>query len=168
MSGDNRIREAFDSETAPVLPGPRRWIWTSMVLCLSGIGVSGYLSAKRLTGGSLVCTRWAQCDTVNNSPYAKIAGIPVSFIGLVGYFLMLGLCVAALQQDGRSQRSLLMLGFLGALGGVAFSVYLTYLEIYVIEAICSWCVASAIIITLLGVTGAMSLMRARQAESMSD
>jgi uncharacterized membrane protein len=141
-------------------PALRPWIWTSIVLCLSGIGVSGYLSAKRLMGGSLACSRWAQCDTVNNSPYAKIHGVPVAFIGLVAYFVLLAVCLAALQNDGRAQRNLLWLGFLFSLGGVAFSAYLTYLEVYVIKAICVWCVASAITITLLAVVGAISLSRA--------
>ena len=151
------LEERGISERPPVL---RVWVWTSIVLCLSGIGVSGYLSAKRLMGGSLACSRWAQCDTVNNSVYAKIYGIPVSFIGLAAYFVLLAVCLAALQNEGRTQRNLLLLGFLLSLGGVAFSVYLTYLELYVIEAICVWCVASAIIITLLAIVGAISLSRA--------
>jgi uncharacterized membrane protein len=141
---------------------PRAWIWTAVVLCLSGIGVAGYLSAKRLVGGSLACSRWAQCDTVNNSLYAKIYGVPISFIGLAGYFVLLGLCLAALQQDGPVQRTLLLLGLAGALGGVAFSAYLTYIELYVIEAICSWCVASAIIITLLALVFVIGLWRGRR------
>ncbi len=148
----------------PSSSASRPWLWTSVVLCLTGIGVAGYLSAKRIVGGSLACSRWAQCDTVNNSPYAKIYGVPVSFIGLVGYFVLLGLSLAALQQEGRTQRNLLLLAFLGALGGVAFSAYLTYIELYVIEAVCSWCVASAIIITLLAVVTVMGLQRAARGE----
>jgi len=170
MSGDSRVhvREEHHSDISTPAAGPRPWIWISIVLCLSGIGVSGYLSAKRLTGGSLACSRWAQCDTVNNSPYAKIAGVPVAFIGLVGYFVLLAVCLAALQHEGRPQRALLLFGFLGALGGVAFSIYLTYLELYVIEAICSWCVASAIIITLLATTGGVGLRRANRSGLVSE
>ena len=83
-------------------PNLRPWLWTSAVLCGLGIVVSGYLASKRLTGGSLACTRWAQCDVVNNSLYSKFLGIPVSFIGLAAYLLLLALALAALWTDGRS------------------------------------------------------------------
>jgi uncharacterized membrane protein len=138
----------------------RPWLWASAIFSSLGIVVSGYLASKRLLGGSLACTRWAQCDTVNNSVYAKFYGVPVSYIGLAGYLLLLALAVAALRTDGRTQRQCLLLSLLLSLGGVGFSVYLTYLEIYVIEALCAWCVASAIIIALLAITGAFGLRQA--------
>ena len=140
-------------------PNLNPWLWLSTVLCGFGIVVSGYLASKRLTGGSLACTRWAQCDAVNNSLYSKFLGIPVSFIGLVAYGVLLALAVAALRTDGRVQRQLLLLSLLSSIGGVGFSVYLTYIEIYVIEALCSWCVASAIIITLLAILGVVNVLR---------
>ena len=135
------------------------WLWLSTVLCGLGIVVSGYLAYKRMAGGSLACTRWADCDVVNNSVYSKFFGIPVSFIGLVAYFVLLALAVAALRTDGRVQREILLLSLLLSLGGVGFSVYLTYIEIYVIEALCSWCIASAIIITLLAILGVVNVLR---------
>lgn len=135
------------------------WLWTSIALSALGIFVSGYLSAKRLTGGSLACSRWAQCDTVNNSVYAKIHGVPVAFIGLAGYLVLFGLAVAALQTWGLPHRRLLGISFVLALGGVGFSAYLTYIEMFVIEAICVWCVASAIIIVLLAIVGGINLWR---------
>jgi uncharacterized membrane protein len=140
-------------------PTSQGWLRAPVVLSLLGIFVSGYLSVKRLTGGSLVCSRWAQCDTVNNSVYAKISGIPVSFIGLAGYLVILGLAVAALQTWGPTHRRLLAVGFVLALGGVGFSAYLTYIELFVIDAICSWCVASAILIILLAIVGGINLWR---------
>ena len=96
---------------------------------------------------------------VNNSLYSKFLGIPVSFIGLVAYHVLLALAVAALRTDGRVQRQMLLLSLLFSIGGVGFSVYLTYIEIYVIEALCSWCVASAIIITLLAILGVVNVLR---------
>jgi uncharacterized membrane protein len=135
----------------------RGWLWAPVVLSALGIFVSGYLSVKRLTGGSLACSRWAQCDTVNNSVYAKIYGVPVAFIGLTGYLLLLGLALAALQTWGPTHRRLLAISFVLALGAVGFSAYLTYIELFVIEAICNWCVASAILITLLAIVGGVNL-----------
>ena len=140
-------------------PGGQGRLWGPVVLSLLGIFVSGYLSVKRLTGGSLVCSRWAQCDTVNNSVYAKISGVPVAFIGLAGYLVLLGLAVAALQTWGPTHRRLLAISFVLALGGVGFSAYLTYIELFVIEAVCNWCVASAILITLLAILGGTNLWR---------
>jgi uncharacterized membrane protein len=141
-------------------PGERGWLWAPAVLSALGILVSGYLSVKRFTGGSLACSRWAQCDVVNNSVYAKFHGIPVAFIGLAGYLVLLGLAIASLQTEGPTQRRLLGLSFLLALGGVGFSAYLTYLELYVIQALCNWCMASATLITLLAVVGVVNLWRA--------
>jgi uncharacterized membrane protein len=131
-------------------------LWASVVLSGLGVAISGYLVAKRFTGGSLACTRWAQCDEVNNSVYSQLYGVPVSVIGLAGYLLLLMLAVAALWTEGRTQRRTLLLSFVLALGGVGFSIYLTYLEIYVIEALCAWCVASAIVIALLAVVTAVA------------
>ncbi len=135
------------------------WLWAPLFLSTLGVLVAGYLSLKRFTGGSLVCSRWAQCDTVNNSLYAKFYGVPVAFIGLAGYLVLLALAIATLRADGGLQRRLIGLGLLLSLGGFAFSVRLTYLEVYVIQAICSWCVASAVIITLLTLVGAVNLWR---------
>jgi len=140
-------------------PGGQGWLWAPVVLSALGIFVSGYLSVKRLTGGSLACSRWAQCDTVNNSVYAKIYGVPVAFIGLAGYLVLLGLALAALKASGLTRRRLLTVSFVLALGGFGFSAYLTYIELFVIEAICNWCVASAILITLLAIVGGINLWR---------
>jgi uncharacterized membrane protein len=139
--------------------GSQGWLWAPVVLAAGGVLVSGYLSVKRFTGGSLACSRWEECDVVNNSMYAKFYGVPVAFIGLAGYLVLMCLAMAALQRQGTTQRRLLALGFLLALGAFGFSVYLTYLEIYVIEAICTWCVISATLITLLAIVGWINLRR---------
>lgn len=138
------------------------WLWAPILLSVAGIGISGYLVAKRFTGGGLACSRWAQCDVVNNSMYAVLYGVPVSVIGLAGYLLLLAVGVAALRSHGANRRRLLALALLLALGGVAFSAYLTYVEIYLIQALCSWCVASAVVILLLAAVGARNVLAARQ------
>jgi len=140
-------------------------LWVTVVLSGLGIFVSGYLVAKRFTGGSLACTRWAQCDVVNNSVYSQIYGVPVCVIGLAGYLLLLTLAFAALWTEGRTQRQILLLGFVFSVVGVGFSAYLSYLEIYVIEALCAWCVASAVIIALLAIVTAVTIRFAAQKEA---
>jgi len=135
-------------------------LWAPVALGALGIMVSGYLSFKRLTGGRLVCTRWAQCDVVNSSPYAAIGGVPVAYIGWAGYLVLFGLAAAAVRAQGLRRRQALLTGFILSVGGLLFSIYLTYLEVFVIEALCSWCVASAIIILLLALIGGLNLRRA--------
>ena len=137
--------------------GFRMLLWASVGLSGLGIFISGYLVTKRFTGGSLACTRWAQCDVVNNSVYSQFYGVPVSVLGLAGYLLLLALALAALWTTGCAHRRILLLSLVLSVGGVGFSVYLTYLEIYVIEALCAWCVASAIVITLLAIITAVTI-----------
>ncbi len=135
-------------------------LWAPVALGALGILVSGYLSLKRVTGGSLACTRWAQCDLVNSSSYATMGGVPVAFIGLAGYLLLFGLAAVAVLGQGDRRCRALQASFLLSTGGLLFSIYLTYLELYVIQAVCIWCVASAVIILLLALVGGLNLRRA--------
>jgi len=132
-------------------------LWGSAALSLAGVGISGYLAAKRVAGGRLARTRWADCDAVNSSPCALLLGVPLSFLGLAGYLALLALTVAALLTVGATQRRILLLGFLMALGGFGFSTWLTHVETYLIQALCSWRLASAAVITLLTIIDGMGL-----------
>lgn len=108
-----------------------------------GIGVATYIAIADAGGGAPVCLAGGTgCKTVANSSYSHLLGINVAIFGIVGYVLLL--ITALLRGDGAR-----MAGFLIALGGFGFSVYLTYLELFVIDAICQWCVASAVLMTVL-------------------
>lgn len=134
------------SETALAKVEPRRG-WTEALtpgLCLLGVGVSSYLLWVRLGGSSALCTGFGGCDLVNASRYAQIGTIPVSLLGLIGYLGILGLSLWR-SWGGPWVLSLLIFGM--ALGGFLYSVYLTYLELFVIFAVCPWCVASALFMT---------------------
>ena len=112
------------------------------VLALAGIGVATYIAIAESGGGAPKCLAGGSgCETVANSRYSHLAGINVAVIGIVGYVALLG--AAILPGDpGRFG------GFLTALVGFGFSLYLTYLELFVIDAICQWCVASAVLMAL--------------------
>lgn len=114
------------------------------VLSTLGTGVSSYLLWVKISGSSALCTGFGGCDVVNASPYAVVAGVPVSLIGLIGYLAILGLSLWRVW-GGTWALSLLIFGM--ALVGFLYSVYLTYLELYVIRAVCPWCVVSALIMT---------------------
>jgi uncharacterized membrane protein len=114
-----------------------------LVLALIGFGVAGYLVYVHYSGAKPVCSLGGDCERVQTSEWSKLAGIPVADIGLTGYFVILAGLVAL---RGEFQRFAL-LGM--TIVGFAFSAYLTYREVFSIQAICQWCVSSAVIMTLL-------------------
>ncbi len=119
------------------------------VLSLIGFFVAIYLWAHNsgLTG-PIVCGV-GDCATVQSSPYARIGPVPVSAIGVAGYTALFALSMLGLQPERRDSKLIGGSLVAGAAFGVAFSAYLTYLEAAVIRAWCQYCVASAIIITLI-------------------
>jgi uncharacterized membrane protein len=128
------------------MPTERSLRIAAAVLALAGIGVSTYISISEFGGGTPVCLAGGHgCETVARSHYSHLAGINVAVLGIGGYVLLL---IAALVPGDAGRFG----GFLTALVGFGFSAYLTYLELFVIDAICQWCVASAVLMALsLGV-----------------
>lgn len=125
------------------------------LLALAGLAVSGYLTYVHYAGIEPVCAGGGGCERVQTSKYAELAGIPVAVLGLVGYALIL----VASQLRGEAAR---MATALAALVGFGFSAYLTYLELFEIDAICHWCLASAVLMTVLAALAALRLVQAPQ------
>lgn len=124
--------------------------WVIPVLVAIGLGVSAYLSYVEVTHTDAICGPIGNCNAVQQSPYARLFGVlPIGVLGILGY-LMIGL-VWLLQKIGPDKwRHILALLLWGlTTGGVLFSIYLTFLEPFVIGATCAWCITSAIVITLL-------------------
>lgn len=109
------------------------------VVALSGVAVAGYLTWAHYSGGAIVCLAGSGCETVQESDYAKIAGLPVALLGLVAYAGILGL-VAWDSPWARLGAATL------ALVGLFFSLYLLVLQLFVIDAICAWCLAHDVLI----------------------
>ena len=115
------------------------------VLALAGLGVAGYLTWVHYADLEPICAGGSGgCEEVQNSDYAELAGVPVALLGLIGYVAILG-SLAIPGDAGRFAGALL------ALAGFGFSAWLTYVELFEIDAICQWCVASAVIMTALAV-----------------
>ena len=124
--------------------------WLVPVLCLIGLGVAAYLTYLETTNAVAVCGPVGDCNTVQHSSYAHLFGIlPVGLLGMAGYTSILA--ANAVEHHGQVKwRALAWTGMFGlTLFGVVFSIYLTWLEIFVIRAMCIWCLSSAVISTLL-------------------
>ncbi|MEA2404458.1 MAG: hypothetical protein QOE08_1105 [Thermoleophilaceae bacterium] len=123
------------------------------VLALLGVAVAAYLTWVHYAGTKPLCVAGGGgCERVQTSDYAKLAGVPVALIGLLGYLAIL----ASLWLRGEAQ---LVGGALLALTGFGFSAYLTYRELFTIDAICQWCVVSAALMTALAILTTVRLVR---------
>jgi uncharacterized membrane protein len=107
-----------------------------------GIGVAAYIAIAQADGGAPACLSGGGCELVSRSSHSELAGISVAVIGIGGYLLLLA--ASLLRGDGAR-----MAGFALSLTGFGFSVYLTYLELFVIDAVCQWCLLSAVLMTVL-------------------
>ena len=132
-------------------------------LCLLGIGIAGYLSWVKLTDTKAYCGGIGDCSAVQNSPYAYILGVPVAYLGLLAYvaLLVVALLSQRLAPELRSWADLLFFGI--AFAGTVFSAYLTYTELFLIRAICPWCVSSFVLLIILTLLSAPAVF-ARQPE----
>jgi len=137
------------------MPSERNLRLAAGVLAILGIGVATYITIADSGGGAPKClVGGGGCETVAQSSYSHLVGINVAVIGIAGYVALLA---AALTRGDVGRFG----GLLAALIGFGFSAYLTYLELFVIDAICQWCVASAVLMTLsLGVAAARAFVYA--------
>lgn len=124
-----------------------------IVLALVGIGIASYLTYVHYKGLAPICAVGHGCEKVQSSKYAKVAGVPVPLIGLVGY---VGILVSLLLRGELARLATAGMAYVG----VAFSGYLTFLELFRIHAICQWCVGSAIVMTTIAVLGTIRVLRA--------
>jgi uncharacterized membrane protein len=131
----------------------RRLRLAALVLAVLGLGIAGYLTYVHYEGVRPVCGLGGDCEKVQSSEWSKLAGIPVALLGLIAYAAMLVSLFVRREEA-------LIAGALIALSGFGFSAYLTYRELFTIDAICQWCVASAIIMTLLAVVTTARLLLA--------
>lgn len=128
-------------------PAWQRWAIPALVVV--GLGISGYLSYIETTHTLAICGPVGNCNLVQTSPYARLAGVPVAVLGFLAYLAM-GVLWALAEFGAGWPAELAPLGLLGlATFGTAFSAYLTFLEPFVIKAVCMWCVTSAVTITLI-------------------
>jgi uncharacterized membrane protein len=136
--------------------GPTSY-WASLILACLGVLDATYLLIYKLTGNNAMCIGNGGCHNVNFSPYSEINGIPVSVFGIAAFLTIAGLLLLEPRVKFVDENGPLAI-FGISLAGVAFTAYLTWLEIYVIHSICPFCVASAIIITLIFIIAIIRLI----------
>lgn len=121
------------------------------VVALAGIAVAGYLAWAHYADSAVVCVAGGSCEKVQESEYAAIAGVPVAVLGLAAY----GAILALIAWDTPVAR---LAAAAMAVVGLLFSAYLLVLQLFVIDAICVWCLANDVLIApALAVTTALRL-----------
>jgi len=109
------------------------------LVALAGIAVAGYLAWAHYDNGSVVCPIGGGCETVRESEYSEIAGVPVAVLGLVAYAVVLGLLVWDVPVARLGAAAL-------SLTALVFSGYLLVVQLFVIDAVCVWCLANDVVV----------------------
>jgi uncharacterized membrane protein len=147
-----------ESSTAPEVTAKRRTLLFIMigVLSLCGLADAIYLTIEHITGQSVRCTIIAGCSEVLSSSYAVVGGYPLASIGALAYFTVFSLAILALFGYRIAGQLLTLL----VLAMCLVSLWLIYLQAFVIHAFCQFCLLSAIItFTMTGL--ALLLWKAR-------
>jgi uncharacterized membrane protein len=124
-------------------------------LATIGTVVASYLTYARYADTTIACATGG-CETVQRSDYAELLGIPVAVLGLLAYVFLLA---TAFFTDERAR----LAGAVVAVSGALFAAYLLFAQLFLIDAICQWCVASDVVIGLLAVASVLRL-RSGQAD----
>ena len=128
-----------------------------MALSLIGLADAIYLTYIKLAADG-ICVAGEGCEIVNTSVYSQIYGIPVAVLGGLAYVAMLVVLLLELRNEFfEFNGPLIVLGI--SIFGVLYSAYLTYLELYVIRAICEFCVLSAVVLTFMLILSAARMQR---------
>jgi uncharacterized membrane protein len=150
LTGKLHIRTAWMDTAIP---------WVSLI----GLAVAGYLTYVETQSVQAICGPVGDCNAVQASSYARIWGIlPVGLLGAFGYIAIIAAWWSTrLRLNWTWLSTYAPVALFGmALFGTIFSIYLTYLELYVIKAVCIWCISSAVIISLLLLLSLDSALRA--------
>lgn len=126
-----------------------------------GLALAVYLTVVRFSGGDLACVVGGGCEVVQNSEYATLLGIPVPVLGIVGYAGFL-VSAAIAGPPGRA------LGLFNGLVAAAFSGWLTYVEAFILRAWCTWCVASAVLVSIATVIAVARVVVGARADAAEE
>lgn len=157
-----------DLETPLVRPSPiiPRWIvWSWLVFSFVGFLDATYLTVKHYTGGPINCSILNGCDKVATSSYAAVLGVPVALAGAVYYLFLFLLAVIYIDS---SRARFFHLAVFTAFAGFLASLWFVYLQVFVLRALCLYCLFSAIDSTFLSLLGMVALRSKTKSDGYSD
>ena len=147
--------------TAETAPGRDLLRSLSLILVVIGLAISGYLSYVKLTEVPLVCVANSDvfnCEVVQNSAYSQIAGIPVAWLGFATYAVLFVLLLLENRIGFLRQNGILVI-FAITIFAWLYSMYLVYLQLFVLQALCPWCLAHEATMTLLFIVTCLRLRK---------
>jgi uncharacterized membrane protein len=136
-----------------------KWFYrATLALVIVGLLVSIYMTIYKVTSNDSMCLGSGDCSTVNASIYSEVNGIPVAAIGILGYVAIFGVLLFENRNSFfRQNGTLLIFGM--ALTGFIFTVWLIYVEIALLKAICPFCVTSQVAMTLIFIMAVIRLIK---------
>ena len=139
-----------------------KWLYrASVALVVLGLLVSIYMTIYKVTSNNAMCLGSGDCSTVNASSYSEVYGIPVAVFGVLGYAAILMVLYFENRNRFLMQNSTLMI-FGMALTGFIFTVWLIYVEVVLLKALCPFCVTSQTAMTIIFIIAVMRLIRQPQ------
>jgi uncharacterized membrane protein len=139
-----------------------KWLYrASVALAVLGLLVSIYMTVYKVTSNNAMCLGSGDCSTVNASRYSEVNGIPVAIFGVIGYLAILATHYFENRNSFFKQNSALMI-FGMALTGFLFTVWLIYVEVAILKAICPFCVTSQTAMTIIFMIAVARLIRQPQ------
>lgn len=145
-------------------PAPSGVVWSSLVVSVLGLAVAGYLTFEHFTASTtLACSDSGaiNCLKVTTSSYSKVAGVPVALLGLIFFVAMTALCLPPVWRA--TDRNLRRVRLAASTVGMASVLYLVWVELFRVDAICLWCTAVHVLtfalfaLVVVEFTGALSL-----------
>ncbi len=130
----------------------------SLALVIVGLLVSIYMTIYKVTSNNSMCLGSGDCSTVNASRYSEMNGVPVAVVGIFGYAAILGVLLFENRNSFFRQNSTLMI-FGMALTGFIFTVWLVYVELVLLKAICPFCVTSQVAMTIIFIISVIRLVK---------
>lgn len=136
-----------------------KWLYrASIALVIVGLLVSIYMTIYKVTSNDSMCLGSGDCSTVNASRYSEVNGIPVAVIGILGYVAILGVLIYEKRTPFFQENGTLMI-FGMALTGFLFTVWLIYVEVALLKALCPFCLTSQVSMTLIFIMSVIRLIK---------
>jgi uncharacterized membrane protein len=130
----------------------------AVILAVAGLLVSIYMTIYKFTDNEKMCIGSGGCSVVNSSRYSEVNGIPVAVLGVAGYSAILAVLLLERRNKFLEQNGTMV--FFGlSITGFLFTVWLIYVEIALIKALCPFCLTSQALMTVIFILSVIRLIR---------